>query len=173
MPQNDLEYDPVLYRCNRGDLDWDQRSISSMNMLDNSKPAFYANDNNSSGQLPGYNHYIAEGPAQPDIELSQIPNCHGHQALVSQQLLLPMQSYDNSGRSPTPEYQEYQQYQQYPSHSPAPSQHLYQDQQSPQRPHTPAGCFSPILAYASSLLHGTGGIAGWPWIFVSIAHCPC
>jgi hypothetical protein len=147
IEQNDLEYDPVLYRRDRGELDWDQRSISSTNMLDNSKPAFYANDN-SSGRLPGYDRYLAQGPAQPDIELSQIPSYH--RASSSQQSLLPQHPSDSGTRSPAPEYEEYQQYQRYPSHSPVPSQQLYQNQQPQSRSHTPAGSGHYRPSHASS-----------------------
>ena len=83
ISQNDLEYDPVLYQRDRGELDWDARSISSTTLMDNAstihagKPSFYASGNTS--KLQGYDVYLAQGPqssamnqSQMDIEMTPI-----------------------------------------------------------------------------------------------------
>ncbi|KAH9920930.1 uncharacterized protein B0H18DRAFT_880648 [Fomitopsis serialis] len=75
IEEHDLEYDPSLYRRDRGELDWDQRSMASTTML---------NDNNSMAQLNlagrgspapskmgGHDRYLASGP-QPEIEMARL-----------------------------------------------------------------------------------------------------
>ncbi|PCH35801.1 DUF221-domain-containing protein [Wolfiporia cocos MD-104 SS10] len=78
IDERDLAYDPALYQRDRGELDWDNRSISSLNMLgmDNASKAqlFAANGGRSSpapSQVGGYNQYLARGP-QADIELMRL-----------------------------------------------------------------------------------------------------
>ncbi|KAI0251134.1 DUF221-domain-containing protein [Lactifluus subvellereus] len=67
IDQNDLEYDPVLYRRDRGELDWDQRSIATA--LD-STAGFPASGRNSPApSLPGYGRYLAQGHSE--IELAR------------------------------------------------------------------------------------------------------
>jgi calcium permeable stress-gated cation channel len=64
--QSDLEYDPALYRRDRGEVDWDQRSIATT--LD----AFPASGRNSPApSLPGYGRYMAHGPSSSEIELTR------------------------------------------------------------------------------------------------------
>ncbi|KAF8161319.1 hypothetical protein B0H34DRAFT_840484 [Crassisporium funariophilum] len=106
IDQSDLEYDPALYQRDRGELDWDQRSIASTNMLDHgpklhaSKSQYYAHGSNKS--LAGYDHYLAQGPnsSQPEIELSRFDSMQEpllspgamafhQQGFVSQQSLNP------------------------------------------------------------------------------------
>lgn len=78
IDQNDLEYDPALYQRDRGELDWDARSIASTVMFDSSstlhasKSQYYANG--STTKLTGYDHYLNNGPMgqQSDIELTQM-----------------------------------------------------------------------------------------------------
>ena len=83
ISQSDLEYDPVLYQRDRGELDWDARSIASTTLMDNastmhsSKPSFYAGGNTN--KLQGYDVYLAKGPqssamnqSQMDIEMTPI-----------------------------------------------------------------------------------------------------
>ena len=100
MLQTDLEYDPALYQRDRGELDWDQRSMSSATLLDSPTPpyakgGFYAGDNASvrSMRFQGYDRYLANGPKQQsDIELTPLegPNpMDYYQASMSQQSLLP------------------------------------------------------------------------------------
>ena len=90
--QNDLEYDPALYRRDRGELDWDARSIASTTMFESpSSPrlgnAQYHASNASLTRLPGYDRYLAGGAqSQADIELTKIDSI--------QEPLLHPQSYD-------------------------------------------------------------------------------
>ncbi|KAH9952686.1 DUF221-domain-containing protein [Russula dissimulans] len=48
--QSDLEYDPALYRRDRGELDWDQRKVPR------------SGRNSPAPSLPGYNRYLSQGP---------------------------------------------------------------------------------------------------------------
>lgn len=76
--QNELEYDPALYQRDRGELDWDQRSISSTTYLGGDGQSPYPGK--SGNYIPSpvtprpldYDAYLAHGP-QPieDIELSR------------------------------------------------------------------------------------------------------
>lgn len=90
--QNDLEYDPVLYRRDKGELDWDARSVASTAMFESpSSPrlgtAQYHASNASLTRLPGYDRYLAGGAqSQSDIELTKIDSI--------QEPLLHPQSYD-------------------------------------------------------------------------------
>ncbi|THV05142.1 DUF221-domain-containing protein [Dendrothele bispora CBS 962.96] len=65
ISQNDLEYDPALYRRDRGELDWDARSMASTAMFSDTASVmgpgggFYAG---STPNLPGYDRYLASGP---------------------------------------------------------------------------------------------------------------
>lgn len=60
-----MEYDPVLYQRDRGELDWDQRSMSS-NVMTNFQSGPYADGRASPApsKLMGYENYMANGPAQ-------------------------------------------------------------------------------------------------------------
>ncbi|KAF8583815.1 DUF221-domain-containing protein [Ramaria rubella] len=71
VDQRDLEYDPALYQRDRGELDWDQRSMASTQFLSNagsslhaSKSGFFANNGRDSPapQVPGYDQYMTKGP---------------------------------------------------------------------------------------------------------------
>ncbi|KAI0919073.1 hypothetical protein AcW1_003454 [Taiwanofungus camphoratus] len=70
IDQRDLEYDPALYQRDRGELDWDQRSMSSTNYL--------GSDNYVGGRaspapskFAGYDQYLANGP-QAEIEMTRL-----------------------------------------------------------------------------------------------------
>ena len=88
--QNDLEYDPALYRRDRGELDWDARSVTSTAIFDSptsphlAKSQYYAS-NTSLTRLTGYDRYLAGGgqASQSDIELSNID--HTREPLLEQQ----------------------------------------------------------------------------------------
>ncbi|CAL1711425.1 unnamed protein product [Somion occarium] len=77
IEQSDLEYDPALYQRDRGELDWDTRSVSSANLLamDN-KSQFYASSTTLTGRASpapakaAYDRYLAQGP-QPEIEMTR------------------------------------------------------------------------------------------------------
>ncbi|KAG1760603.1 hypothetical protein EDD22DRAFT_1043847 [Suillus occidentalis] len=88
IEQRDLEYDPVLYRRDRGELDWDQRSIASTAIFGNAgsgdnaslyhqKVHQYAgsiNGGRASPAPPAFDRYLAQGPSQSlnDIELARM-----------------------------------------------------------------------------------------------------
>ncbi|KAG6850847.1 hypothetical protein H0H93_007465 [Arthromyces matolae] len=57
VSQNDLEYDPALYQRDRGELDWDARSMTSTVLLDGSDSI----QSPPGAKLPGYDHYLAGG----------------------------------------------------------------------------------------------------------------
>jgi calcium permeable stress-gated cation channel len=80
IDQNDLEYDPILYQRDRGELDWDQRSIATA--LD-STTGFPAGGRHSPApSLTKYNRYLEHGPrGGSEIELARID--------LDQQPLLP------------------------------------------------------------------------------------
>lgn len=118
--QDQLEYDPQLYARDRGELEWDARSMASTDMLGSdsaslgpSKSLFYANGRSSPApplpQNAAYNQYMAQGPGhhwnQSDIELSRLGPS------TDQLPLLPQHGYfDNASAPPAAPYQ--QQYQQ-------------------------------------------------------------
>lgn len=89
IDQNDLEYDPALYRRDRGELDWDQRSIATA--LD--PTGFPAGGRDSPApSLPGYARYLTQGPgADSEIELSRFE--------PDQQPLLPPTLIPGAGQS--------------------------------------------------------------------------
>ncbi|KAJ2917772.1 hypothetical protein MD484_g2683, partial [Candolleomyces efflorescens] len=98
--QSDLAYDLALYRRDRGELDWDQRSMASTNMLDNASMINGHVPRGSVSKFNGYDDYLAKGPLhqQHDIELAPMdtmtePLLHSRgpafqqQAMESQQTL--------------------------------------------------------------------------------------
>jgi hypothetical protein len=108
IDQRDLEYDPRLYQRDRGELDWDARSVST-NMLGDSpslhhsKSQFYAHPQASMSGVPGYDRYLAGGAAHSDIELSRLDSTTDQQPLlntypsfVDQRLQHPSQFSDPS-----------------------------------------------------------------------------
>lgn len=66
-------YDPVLYQRDRGELDWDQRSVALTVMDDPSSKSQYL-AGASSTSVAGYDAYLNRGPnlVQQDIELSRM-----------------------------------------------------------------------------------------------------
>ncbi|RXW14887.1 hypothetical protein EST38_g10967 [Candolleomyces aberdarensis] len=141
--KNDLEYDAALYHRERGELDWDQRSISSTNMLDNASMISGHLPRGSVSKFSGYDEYLTKGPShqQHGIELTKIDSMteplldsrgppFQRQAMDSQQTLA----------SPPSLYQ-------YPNGS-AVSRDLYRPQE---------GNWSPSPAYQSTeTLHQSG-----------------
>ena len=81
--QSELEYDPALYQRDRGELDWDQRSIASTTILNDAPPSlshqksqYYAGSPGGSvAGKPrgpaGYNNYLAHGTTH-EIEMSRL-----------------------------------------------------------------------------------------------------
>jgi hypothetical protein len=82
--QHDLAYDPQLYQRDRGELDWDQRSIATTTVFDNASfmpggrppSLFYADGRTGTPApgytppIPGYNTYLNQGPSE--IELTNL-----------------------------------------------------------------------------------------------------
>jgi len=66
IDEHQLEYDPALYQRDRGELDWDRRSIASTTLFDGdstlqpAKSQYYANE--STLQFQGRDRYLAQGP---------------------------------------------------------------------------------------------------------------
>jgi hypothetical protein len=83
IQQSELEYDPALYQRDRGEMDWDQRSITSSSALDDmgghsrqkSGGGIYAAGHNGSGHVAkkpsGYDAYLAHGTTH-DIEMARM-----------------------------------------------------------------------------------------------------
>ncbi|VDC05659.1 unnamed protein product [Peniophora sp. CBMAI 1063] len=69
----DLEYDPALFRRDRGELDWDQRSIATTAVLgkggDNA--SLYTTSKQPFG---GREQYLAHGPGASEIERTRFDN---------------------------------------------------------------------------------------------------
>jgi calcium permeable stress-gated cation channel len=90
IDQNDLEYDPALYRRDRGELDWDQRSIATA--LDSTTGYPAGGRDSPAPSLPGYARYLTQGPgADSEIELSRFE--------PDQQPLLPPTLIAGAGQS--------------------------------------------------------------------------
>lgn len=88
-PQSDLEYDPALYQRDRGELDWDTRSVSSANLLamDNKSTLYAPSITGRASPAPSksvYNRYLAQGP-QSDIEMTRFDGSDQLPLLASQQ----------------------------------------------------------------------------------------
>ncbi|KAK7045521.1 hypothetical protein VNI00_007353 [Paramarasmius palmivorus] len=74
IEQRDLEYDPALYRRDRGELDWDARSIGSTAYLSDTAslygggaPMGTPGAGGSTANLPGYDRYLAAGPGTYEL----------------------------------------------------------------------------------------------------------
>jgi len=172
ISQTDLEYDPALYQRDRGELDWDARSMSSTVMYDGPDSAKSGNHASSPSvpKLAGYDRYLAGGPQYPspqfpspqsDIELDTMhepllnPQDYGYyiqqQAFASQQSLslsmppsMHQDSLGSSREAPThrPLERSYSPYP--PEQSPA-----YSPARSPEPQHQPnrQTLTSPIQQY--------------------------
>jgi hypothetical protein len=88
IDQRDLEYDPQLYQRDRGEVDWDARSIASTNILSDYSPKLQGYSISRSGTPTGFDSYMARGPAgqqqqQHDIELTRLDSTADlHQPLL-------------------------------------------------------------------------------------------
>ncbi|KAI0258847.1 hypothetical protein BC834DRAFT_834501 [Gloeopeniophorella convolvens] len=114
--QNDLAYDPALYRRDRGELDWDQRSIATALDGPSLKGFPEGGRDSPAPSLPGYARYLAQGGAHgaqdSEIELARFDM--DKQPLLPPTTLLPSQS--------TPSLPGYATPQQLPYSEPAPPQ---------------------------------------------------
>jgi hypothetical protein len=105
IDQQHLEYDPVMYQRDRGEQDWDARSMASTNVfsdgasLHHSKSTFYARGGAGTppplpGLAPGaYDRYLASGASE--IELNNMDTSH-------EPLLSPRSTahFNSTGMSP-------------------------------------------------------------------------
>jgi len=113
-----LEYDPALYQRDRGELDWDQRSIASTAMFGNAGSGdntslYHQNTHYHAGSMGGgraspvpsaFDRYLAKGPSQSQshIELTRM-----NQSVDQLPLLTDHQPYgyfDNRQQPPLPGY---------------------------------------------------------------------
>lgn len=72
LSQNDLEYDPALYQRDRGEADWDARSIASSTYFGDNASVYNLKQGGRDSPAPGplgYSEYIANGPRN-------VPNDH-------------------------------------------------------------------------------------------------
>lgn len=90
-----MEYDPQLYQRDRGELDWDQRSVSSATLLNDNGSTAQLNPTGRASPAPsrmtGYDRYLANGP-QPEIEMARLDYDQQpllHAAVSSPQLVPP------------------------------------------------------------------------------------
>ncbi|EIW54410.1 DUF221-domain-containing protein [Trametes versicolor FP-101664 SS1] len=85
VEERDLEYDPALYRRDRGD-DWDARSVSSSNLLADPKVPYAESGRGSPApsKFAGYDRYLASGP-QPEIEMTRLDTTSDVQPLLPHQ----------------------------------------------------------------------------------------
>lgn len=163
IDQANLDYDPALYQRDRGELDWDQRSMASTNILGSdtaslhaSKSTYYANGRSSPApSMAGvgaarFDRYMAHGPSRlgtpaHDIELSRFDGNDQQPLLAAQQ---PLGYFDprfaNSAVSVNSAYP-------YQNETPPPVPQL--PPQYPPQPHQPAEGYrmAPVhRPYASS-----------------------
>ncbi|KIJ51310.1 hypothetical protein M422DRAFT_203398 [Sphaerobolus stellatus SS14] len=87
IDENNLEYDPVLYQRDRGELDWDKRSISTTNLLSDtastSKAGFLNQGRDSPvPSLPGYNQYLLRGTNNQSEDLPLLQDTGSQIALI-------------------------------------------------------------------------------------------
>jgi hypothetical protein len=115
IQDHQLEYDPALYQRDRGELDWDRRSIASTTLFDGdstlqpAKSQYYANE--STLQFQGRERYLAQGPGSignksefemSAMEASQEPLLSPRSLAYQQQQTLASQpSFAASVRSST------------------------------------------------------------------------
>lgn len=93
----DLEYDPIMYQRDRGELDWDQRSMASTNMLDGGSTYHGHQPNPSVSKLQGY---LNHGPSNPkafasDIELTPVDSVKEH-LLSPRAMAFQQQGFESS-----------------------------------------------------------------------------
>ncbi|KAG5727100.1 hypothetical protein E4T56_gene20354 [Termitomyces sp. T112] len=88
VSQNELAYDPALYQRDRGEVDWDARSMTSTVLLDGTDSI----KSPPGPKLPGYDQYLVGGlhqHYQSEIELTKMDN-------MQEPLLHPRDYYQQS-----------------------------------------------------------------------------
>ncbi|KAF9501406.1 DUF221-domain-containing protein [Pleurotus eryngii] len=161
--QRDLEYDPVLYQRDRGELDWDGRSMATTNNLGSDVVTVYSKSPYTPSPETatyGYDGYLKANPPMPRPELvsgntsswiapDQQADYFGHSrpttsiysdgsTVISRTMPSPL---SNIGSPPSPMYPQPQ------SHSFGIQEHYFaQPQSNPQTPYNPyepdAGSFA-------------------------------
>jgi len=109
IEQNDLEYDPALYQRDRGEADWDARSITSSTYLgdNNSVYNLKRGESPAPGYPAGYSDYLARGPRtlpNENIEMSRIRTQDDQAPLLTHHPnpSLPQMSRQSSTWTPSP-----------------------------------------------------------------------
>ena len=72
VSQGDLEHDPALFRRDRGELDWVQRSIATTTVLGKAGDA--SSLYTTKQPFGGRDQYLAHGPGASEIELARFDN---------------------------------------------------------------------------------------------------
>jgi calcium permeable stress-gated cation channel len=67
IEQRDLEYDPAMYRRDRGELDWDARSMASTALMSDAVSIAPSPSQPYVNSLPGYNKYMTSGPGAYEL----------------------------------------------------------------------------------------------------------
>lgn len=132
--QEHLEYDPALYQRDRGELDWDARSIASTAVF-GEDPAGY---NNSTSKFAGYDKYLAHGPgsvSEHEIELKRFDTAE--EPLLSPRSMAMHQQGFTSQQSLAPSL-------------PASSHYSTRDAAPLHRPGQESRSYSPSPAYMST-----------------------
>ncbi|KAF8526059.1 DUF221-domain-containing protein [Hysterangium stoloniferum] len=143
VEQGDLEYDPALYQRDRGELDWDQRSISTTRLLGDmgapnlqGRPGFFAHDGRSSpAPSISYDQYGAKAPATPE-NLPLLYPTDSRQASMTTDSSIYAQQMQWASRTNSPPGVQYppapvhqstpsEGYREAPTHRPYPSQEGY------------------------------------------------
>ncbi|KAH7927441.1 DUF221-domain-containing protein [Leucogyrophana mollusca] len=118
VEQRDLEYDPALYQRDRGELDWDQRSIASGAVFSNvgsdaasiyqQKSHYYtaSNGGRASPAPTAYDRYMAKGPSnsQSEIELARLDTSVDQLPLLTEQQAYGYYDINQSPMPPLPGY---------------------------------------------------------------------
>lgn len=110
IEQRDLEYDPALYRRDRGELDWDARSVASVAIFGHNRgdsaPAYHQQTHYHAGSMaggraspapPAFERYATRTPMNPSnlsaIELSQLGASVDHLPLLDDAEVPPLPRY--------------------------------------------------------------------------------
>ncbi|TFK23149.1 DUF221-domain-containing protein [Coprinopsis marcescibilis] len=88
--QADLEYDPIMYQRDRGELDWDQRSMSSNMLTLDTTSTLNGHQPSSSKFQDYYNH----GPKANDFEMTPVDSMTEH-LLSSRSVALQPQGFES------------------------------------------------------------------------------
>ncbi|KAI0691098.1 hypothetical protein BC835DRAFT_1279760 [Cytidiella melzeri] len=107
IEQRDLEYDPALYRRDRGELDWDARSVNSSNMLAHAKSEYGGGRASPApSAMANYDKYLAQG-THAEIEMNRFDT--DQLPLLTAQQRQPWASASNVSLGyspyPTPEHE--------------------------------------------------------------------